>query len=225
MPQTALKYYYKTAVQRPINLPVAFPTQPGLHSREELIVYGKALLSELLTKRGLLPEELNEDEEHSLVWEVLDESAKLAKAMPKELLLATLEDLDDILTLQLFSHKKRSGKILTIPHDEFWAEIERMEQMELRALERCPEGVEQAQILGHRVVLLPLEDGEWLANVPSLTDCRVRDQTKVEAVDNITDAIAEYPEEAIHRLYSTSFTTKKAALLLSRLLSLLGHIL
>ena len=43
-----------------------------------------------------------------------------------------------------------------------------------------------------RVILRPIEDGWWLAEVPSLPGCLTQGPTKEEALENIKDAIQAY---------------------------------
>lgn len=43
-----------------------------------------------------------------------------------------------------------------------------------------------------RVILRPIEDGWWLAEVPSLPGCLTQGETKEEALENIKDAIQGY---------------------------------
>ena len=43
-----------------------------------------------------------------------------------------------------------------------------------------------------RVILRPIEDGWWLAEVPSLQGCLTQGATKEEALENIKDAIQGY---------------------------------
>ena len=43
-----------------------------------------------------------------------------------------------------------------------------------------------------RVILRPIEDGWWLAEVPSLPGCLSQGETKNEALENVKDAIQGY---------------------------------
>jgi predicted RNase H-like HicB family nuclease len=43
-----------------------------------------------------------------------------------------------------------------------------------------------------RVILRPIEDGWWLAEVPSLPGCLSQGSTKDEALENVRDAIQGY---------------------------------
>ncbi len=43
-----------------------------------------------------------------------------------------------------------------------------------------------------RVILRPIEDGWWLAEVPSLPGCLSQGSTKEEALENVKDAIRSY---------------------------------
>ena len=43
-----------------------------------------------------------------------------------------------------------------------------------------------------RVILRPIEDGWWLAEVPSLPGCLSQGQTKNKALENVKDAIQGY---------------------------------
>jgi predicted RNase H-like HicB family nuclease len=45
-----------------------------------------------------------------------------------------------------------------------------------------------------RVILRPIEDGWWLAEVPSLPGCLTQGESKEEALENIKDAIQGYIE-------------------------------
>ena len=42
------------------------------------------------------------------------------------------------------------------------------------------------------VILTPIEDGWWLAEVPSLPGCHTQGETKEEAMANIKEAIESY---------------------------------
>lgn len=42
------------------------------------------------------------------------------------------------------------------------------------------------------VILTPIEDGWWLAEVPSLPGCHTQGETKAEAMENIKEAIESY---------------------------------
>lgn len=42
------------------------------------------------------------------------------------------------------------------------------------------------------VLLTPIEDGWWLADVPSLTGCHTQGKTKEAAMANIKEAIESY---------------------------------
>lgn len=44
------------------------------------------------------------------------------------------------------------------------------------------------------VILTPIEDGYWLAEVPSLPGCHTQGETKAEALEMIKDAITLYIE-------------------------------
>ncbi len=43
-----------------------------------------------------------------------------------------------------------------------------------------------------RVILRPIEDGWWLAEVPSLPGCLSQGESKEEALENVKDAIQGY---------------------------------
>jgi predicted RNase H-like HicB family nuclease len=43
-----------------------------------------------------------------------------------------------------------------------------------------------------KVILHPIEDGWWLAEVPSLPGCATQGETREEAIENIKDAIEGY---------------------------------
>jgi predicted RNase H-like HicB family nuclease len=43
-----------------------------------------------------------------------------------------------------------------------------------------------------KVILHPIEDGWWLADVPSLPGCATQGETREEAIENIKDAIEGY---------------------------------
>jgi predicted RNase H-like HicB family nuclease len=42
------------------------------------------------------------------------------------------------------------------------------------------------------VILTPIEDGWWMAEVPSLPGCHTQGETKEEAMENIKEAIESY---------------------------------
>lgn len=42
------------------------------------------------------------------------------------------------------------------------------------------------------VILTPIEDGWWMAEVPSLPGCQTQGETKEEALENIKEAIESY---------------------------------
>jgi predicted RNase H-like HicB family nuclease len=42
------------------------------------------------------------------------------------------------------------------------------------------------------VILTPIEDGWWMAEVPSLPGCHTQGETKEEAMSNIKEAIDSY---------------------------------
>jgi len=44
------------------------------------------------------------------------------------------------------------------------------------------------------VILRPIEDGWWLAEVPSLPGCLTQGETREKAIENIKDAIELYIE-------------------------------
>ena len=44
------------------------------------------------------------------------------------------------------------------------------------------------------VILTPVEDGWWMAKVPSLPGCITQGATKAEALENVKEAIALYIE-------------------------------
>ncbi len=48
--------------------------------------------------------------------------------------------------------------------------------------------------LNRRVLLRPIEDGWWLAEVPSLPGCLTQGETRDDAMDNIREAIELYLE-------------------------------
>ncbi len=45
-----------------------------------------------------------------------------------------------------------------------------------------------------KVILHPIEDGWWLAEVPSLPGCNTQGATREEALENIKEAIELYVE-------------------------------
>ncbi|MGA7953637.1 MAG: type II toxin-antitoxin system HicB family antitoxin [Gloeobacterales cyanobacterium] len=46
----------------------------------------------------------------------------------------------------------------------------------------------------YRVIIEPDEDGIYIVEVPALPGCIAQGRTRVEAIDNIKDAIAAYLE-------------------------------
>ena len=42
------------------------------------------------------------------------------------------------------------------------------------------------------VILTPIEDGWWMAEVPSLPGCHTQGESKEEAMENIREAIESY---------------------------------
>ena len=48
-----------------------------------------------------------------------------------------------------------------------------------------------------KVVLHPIEDGWWLAGVPSLFGCATQGATRDEALENVKEAIESYIESLI----------------------------
>ncbi len=44
------------------------------------------------------------------------------------------------------------------------------------------------------VILTPIEDGWWLAEVPSLPGCQSQGETREEALENVKEAIESYIE-------------------------------
>jgi predicted RNase H-like HicB family nuclease len=50
------------------------------------------------------------------------------------------------------------------------------------------------RVLARRVILRPIEDGWWLAEVPSLPGCLTQGETREEALLNIKEAIELYVE-------------------------------
>lgn len=42
------------------------------------------------------------------------------------------------------------------------------------------------------VILTPIEDGWWMAEVPSLPGCHTQGETKEEAMENVKEAIESY---------------------------------
>jgi predicted RNase H-like HicB family nuclease len=48
-----------------------------------------------------------------------------------------------------------------------------------------------------KVILHPIEDGWWLAEVPSLPGCATQGATKEEALENVKEAIESYIESLL----------------------------